>query len=154
MFFFLSLSVCLGRIVRINTTARNHEKKHGIALHLAEIDNDDDNAAPDNDDDNMLDSDDDDGLFPLPRPIGPSANTLVARETLGLISSHRVTQTGAVCINAVYAKHFGPEVPDHMQFGSLFCVLLVFHAFKTTYCMQFSFSSFSVSPSIGHLCTS
>jgi hypothetical protein len=105
--------------MRGHTTAWNHEKRHGIALGLADAapdEDDDDDAAPDDDDDNMVDRGDE--RLPQPhRPVGPSPTTLVARETLGLISSHRITQTGAICINAVYTKHFGPQLPDDMKFG-------------------------------------
>ena len=53
----------------------------------------------------------------------------VARETLALIASQRLLQSGATSINKVYAKFYGPHLPPNMTFGYvLFSCLLLFHS--------------------------
>ena len=108
--------------MRSDVTAWRHERIHGVPTEPGRVNQDhhDDPDVPREDHGMEVD------LVPEPErvlvqprvPVQPPSQR-AARETLALISSSRVLETGAIAMNKVYNRYYGPHLPDNeeMVFG-------------------------------------
>jgi len=134
VFAFMRRYILLvGLVVRSQTTAWRHERLRGIATEPGRVQLDPvESDGPGGDAYDINESDagahsNDVAMDVLPavfeqQPPVTTA-TLAARETLALIASRRVLETGALSMNKIYDKYYSPSIPEQMRdelpFGSV-----------------------------------